>query len=107
MTIASRFAFLRILAVIVVVAVAADAEMPDSVSPGAVDHIAAIEGRCPSFSWGLVPGAEHYQLVCYRLPEGMESSEVDLERAEQVLSIIYRLNQEQAVFLREYFSRSE
>jgi tetratricopeptide (TPR) repeat protein len=30
----------------------------------------------------------------------------DLERAEQLLGIIYHLDQEQAVFLNEYFNRS-
>jgi len=61
------------------------AEFPAAVSPGAVDRIAEIEGRCPSFSWGVVPAAEHCQLIVYRLPEGMEVGEVDLDLAEEVL----------------------
>jgi hypothetical protein len=76
----------RLLAVTLAgVVVPAFAEIPDSVSPGAGEQIAQIEGRCPSFSWGVVPGAEHYQLVGYRLPEGMEPSEVDLSQADEVL----------------------
>ena len=85
MTIASRHFLLGILAVIVVVASGAYAQVPNGVSPGAVDYIAAIEKRCPAFSWGVAPDTEHYQLVCYQLPEGMEPSEVDMARAEQVL----------------------
>jgi hypothetical protein len=84
-SIGSRFAIVWVIVIPVAVAFAADAEIPDGVSPGAVDHVAAIEGRCPSFSWGVVPGAERYQLVCYGLPEGMEPGEADLSRAEQVL----------------------
>jgi hypothetical protein len=76
----------RLLAVMAAAAVfPAFAQIPDGVSPGAIDQIAEIEGRCPSFSWGSVPGAEHYQLIGYRLPEGIEPSEVDLSQAEQVL----------------------
>jgi predicted regulator of Ras-like GTPase activity (Roadblock/LC7/MglB family) len=85
MTVASRLAVSGILVIIIVVASGAHAQVPDGVSPGAVDHVAAIEGRCPFFSWGVVPGAEHYELVCYRLPEGVEPSEVDLGETEQVL----------------------
>jgi hypothetical protein len=58
------------LTMTLVIVVPAFAQIPDGVSPGAVDQIAEIEGRCPSFSWGVVPGAVHCQLVVYRLAWG-------------------------------------
>lgn len=73
------------LTMTLVIVVPAFAQIPDGVSPGAVDGIAEIEGRCPSFSWGVVPAAENCQLIVYRLPEGMEVGEVDLDLAEEVL----------------------
>ena len=86
MSIESRSAVIVVLGITIAFGSAAYGQVPDSVSPGSEDKVAAIEGRCPSFSWGVVPGAEHYQLVCYRLPEGMEPSHLDLERAGEVLS---------------------
>lgn len=50
----------------------ATAEMPEAVSPGAVDQIAEIEARCPTFSWGSVSGADWYELEVYRLDEAGE-----------------------------------
>ena len=45
---------------------------PAGVSPGAVDRVAEIEGRCPTFSWEGDPGAALFELVAYRLPEGLD-----------------------------------
>ena len=40
-----------------------------TVSPGAPDHNQPIEARCPTFSWGLVPSADHYLLSVVALDE--------------------------------------
>ena len=85
MSVESRLAAAGVLVITIAVGFAAHAQVPNGVSPGAVEHIAAIEGRCPFYSWGVVPEAEFYQLVCYRLPVAMEPMELDLDRAEQVL----------------------
>lgn len=79
----------RLVAVVALVLVAvlcgdASARAPEGVSPGAIDEIAEIEGRCPSFSWALVPEAEYYQLVGYRWPEGTAPSSVDIDQAQEV-----------------------
>ena len=42
------------------------AQAPEVVSPGAVDRVAQVEGRCPTFFWGAVPKAAAYELVVYR-----------------------------------------
>ena len=73
----SRLKLGWMLAYLVAFAFSAHARMPASVSPGAADHFAEIEGRCPSFSWGEVSGADHYQLVAYLLPPDMEPRDVD------------------------------
>ena len=85
MSFESRFAVIVSLVITIAIGFAANGQVPDSVSPGAEDKIATIEGRCPSFRWGVMPGAELYHPVCYRLPEGMEPTEVDLSRAHEVL----------------------
>ena len=33
---------------------------PVAVSPGEPDRISLVEVRCPTFSWGFVPEADHY-----------------------------------------------
>lgn len=71
--------------VFTVLVLPAFAQIPEGVSPGSSDRVAEIEGRCPSFSWGVVPGAERYQLVGYRIPEGMDPADLDPSQAEQVL----------------------
>jgi len=63
----------------------ATAKTPEGVSPGAIDRAIEVEARCPTFSWGLVPDAEHYDIVAYRLPEWMRPEELDLSLAEEVL----------------------
>lgn len=77
------------LAVVTVIAAApALAQTPEGVSPGAVDRIAEVEGRCPNFYWGGVSGAAAYELVVYRLPDGpqaSEAAEIDLSLADEVL----------------------
>jgi len=60
----------------------------EGVSPGAVDRIAEIEGRCPTFFWGGEPEATAFELVVYRLPEGARlsgSADIDLTTCEEVL----------------------
>ncbi len=47
-------------------------DVPVAVSPGGATG-AVIESRCPTFSWGTVPGAQSYELVVYVL--GTESEE--------------------------------
>lgn len=66
----------------------ATAAAPEGVSPGGVDRALAIEGRCPSFSWGAVDDAAFYEVVAYRLPEGVDLAalaDVDLSVGENVL----------------------
>lgn len=60
-------------------AVSALAAPPVTVSPGAGDEVLQVEGRCPTFSWGLVPQAASYRLVVYR---------VDEQAAEQVSVVL-------------------
>ena len=60
-----------------VAGVALGAERPVAVSPGNVSKLALIEDRCPTFSWGAVPGAKQFELVVYRIgKEGEEASPV-------------------------------
>jgi hypothetical protein len=71
-----------------VIVVPTFAQVPDGVSPGAVDRIAEIEGRCPTFIWGMSPNAIDFELVAYRLSEGVDRADlsaVDLSEADQVL----------------------
>jgi hypothetical protein len=68
--------------------VTALAQGPVGVSPGAVDRAAEVEGRCPTFIWGVVPDAQAYELVVYRLPDEPQASGtagVDLSASNQVL----------------------
>jgi hypothetical protein len=89
MTRKSQAKVVRLMTVLLAATVVpASAEIPDGVSPGAVDRIAEIEGRCPTFIWGTSANAIDYQLVAYRLPEGLDRSDlsaVDLSDADQVL----------------------
>ncbi len=64
------------------------AQTPEGVSPGAVDRIDGVEGRCPTFIWGGVPEAQAYELVVYRLPaepQGSNEAEIDVSRSDEVL----------------------
>ena len=61
---------------------------PAGVSPGAVNRIVEIEGRCPTFMWVGVQTAQFIELVVYRLPHRLETasaSDIDLSGAEEVL----------------------
>ena len=63
---------------------------PDGVSPGALDRLPAIEGRCPTFSWVELPGAASYELVVYELWDrallaAAATHDLDLERTTEVL----------------------
>ena len=55
-------------------------EVPATVSPGHSGHLVQVEGRCPTFNWGGVPGADSYQLVVYRL--------VEAEAGEEAQSVV-------------------
>jgi len=89
MTSRTRTAVSSFLTVTLAIIVApAFAEVPDGVSPGAVDRIAEIEGRCPSFFWGEIPDAIHYELVAYHLPEDSDRADlsaVEISDADQVV----------------------
>jgi len=78
-----------VLAIAIAISVAPVlAQTPEGVSPGAVDRITEVEGRCPSFYWGGVSGAQAYELVVYRLPNEPQASgteEIDLSRSDEVL----------------------
>jgi hypothetical protein len=59
----------------------------DSVSPGAVDRVAVVDQRCPTFSW-VAPGASWSELVAYALPEYLDDTALigaRLEDAEEAL----------------------
>jgi len=77
------------LAVVIVIAAApALAQTLEGVSPGAVDRIDEVEGRCPTFIWGGVSGALAYELVVYRLPDEPQASGtagIDLTASDEVL----------------------
>jgi len=84
---AQASSFLTVILAVIVVPVFA--QIPDGVSPGAVDRIAEIEGRCPTFIWGTSPNAIDYELVAYRLPESLDRSDlsaVDLSHVDQVVN---------------------
>ena len=55
-------------------------ERPTPVSPGGAIP-ARVESRCPTFSWGLVPEAESYELVVYRFDERGSAAELVLEES--------------------------
>lgn len=48
-------------------------ERPLAVSPGSSSGT-TISGACPAFSWGVIAGAESYQLVAYRVPDGVATA---------------------------------
>ncbi len=73
---------------IIMVPVFGAAEHAEAVSPGAVDRIAEIEGRCPTFIWGGVTGAMASEVVVYRIPEASQppdTIDIDLTSCEEVL----------------------
>jgi hypothetical protein len=54
---------------------------PVTVSPGSTYRLdsqtmSRVEGRCPTFSWGSVPGAVAFEVIVYVLPDGFEHVEV-------------------------------
>ena len=63
-------ALMVVLALVVLSSSALDSHAGETVSPGALDRFGMVEMRCPTFSWGFVPGALAYELVAYRMPEG-------------------------------------
>jgi hypothetical protein len=89
MTKRNRIAVFSFLAVTLEIVVGpAFAQIPEGVSPGAIDRASEIESRCPTFIWNPVQGATFHELVGYRLleaPDLADPSEVDLSGADQVL----------------------
>lgn len=65
----SKVGFLVVGAVLAVHGLLWAAEAPLAVSPGRADMGAVVESRCPTFSWGMVPGARSYELVVYQVTE--------------------------------------
>ena len=86
---------LRIRLVVIVLVViagfpltAADREL-ETVSPGATNRISEIEARCPTFSWEGVPDASFFELVAYRLPDGLAPEDLTdevLDQAQEALT---------------------
>ena len=56
----------------------------EGVSPGALDRLAVVETRCPTFSWGAEYGAQAYEIVGYSLSEETDR-EVGLSSKNEVL----------------------
>ncbi len=56
-------------------------DRPAAVSPGHAARILPVDGRCPTFSWGQVPGADGYELVVYRVARDGEAAPVVLRAA--------------------------
>ena len=56
------------------------AGVPAAVSPGSPTG-ALVEGRCPTFSWGIVEGAESYELVIYGVEEESEDTKPFLRQS--------------------------
>lgn len=54
-------------------------EIPLAVSPGS-ETGTLIEGRCPTFSWGEVAGAQSYDLVVYRVDDQAQDAEPVLRK---------------------------
>jgi len=81
----SRLAVCAVSVLFLALAIPANAQISEGVAPGAFDHVAEIEGRCPSFSWGEVASAEYYQLMVYLIPPDVDPREVDRETAQEVL----------------------
>ena len=63
-----------VLATALIVAPGAMAGQPVGVSPGSTQEVTLIDQRCPTFSWGAIGAARSYELVVYRLQEGVEAS---------------------------------
>jgi hypothetical protein len=67
--------------VLVMAAWVASAATPQGVSPGAVERMTGIPGKCPTFIWETVDGATAYELAVYELAQTLDGS-VDLELTE-------------------------
>lgn len=57
---------LVVLAVVLSGQAYAQLDPPTAVSPGSGEEADSIEQRCPTFSWGAVPGARAYEIEVYR-----------------------------------------
>lgn len=60
------------------------------VSPGGVDRLVQVEGRCPAFFWEASPDAEFVEVVVYRLPDRRGTAlpgHVELTADDEVLYV--------------------
>ncbi len=73
-----------LFAIMLLSLVATPTTATESVSPGAVDRVAVVETRCPTFSWGITDGAAAYDLAAYVLPENA-AQQVELTAGNDVL----------------------
>ena len=72
------------LVAVVLIASASTVLATETVSPGALDRLASVEQRCPTFSWGAETGAAAYELIGYALPEDA-SQQVKLTAETEVM----------------------
>jgi len=89
MTRSSRTTTILLLAVTAGLATTSPAGAGSTVSPGETDRFAAVELRCPTFSWEAAPGADAFELVAFSLPPGLEPDQIldqDLGPEAEVLS---------------------
>ena len=66
-----------------VVVAMAQPEQSVGVSPGSSDSVSVIGQSCPTFSWGPVDGASHFDLVVYAIRD----DDVETEQAFPVTQI--------------------
>ncbi|HSF18162.1 MAG TPA: hypothetical protein VLK65_21690 [Vicinamibacteria bacterium] len=66
----SRISLVGLVALLETVVVGAGPRRPKTVSPGDNQAVLEIAERCPTFSWGAVEGAIHFDLVVYEIQEG-------------------------------------
>lgn len=69
---------LALSALVSLVGGVAVAQSPATVSPGRLDGVAMVSGRCPTFHWTASPGADSVQILVYRIPD--EGSQGPLQR---------------------------
>ena len=61
-----------------------------TVSPGAEDRLAEIEGRCPTFIWGAEEGAVAHEIVVYRILDESALADLSFVNLESCEEVLYR-----------------